>query len=255
MIRALGVLRRLLMAICRRTRQPISARHIELSLLSSMDDSLSMPSERLIDASMKAIEEARRTSLEQISERIGNALPAKYTDVWPGEHYRLLAGLAKVLKPKLIIEIGTAEGLSALAFAEAMGPECRVVTFDLIPWREYSQTFFRPDDFNAGRIVQEIADLSDSAVFARYRSLLSEADLIFIDGPKDGRFEDLFVERLEETQLHALCVFDDIRLWNMLHLWRELRWPKLDITSFGHWSGTGLALPPALPNGLVYPNR
>lgn len=37
-----------------------------------------------------------------------------------------------------------------------------------------------------------------------------------------------------------ILVFDDIRAWNMLAIWREIRMPKLDLTSFGHWSGTGL---------------
>jgi hypothetical protein len=35
-------------------------------------------------------------------------------------------------------------------------------------------------------------------------------------------------------------MFDDIRFWNMLRIWRNVAAPKLDITSFGHWSGTGL---------------
>ncbi len=35
-------------------------------------------------------------------------------------------------------------------------------------------------------------------------------------------------------------MFDDIRVWNMLEIWRGIRRPKLDLTSFGHWSGTGL---------------
>ena len=34
-------------------------------------------------------------------------------------------------------------------------------------------------------------------------------------------------------------VFDDIRLWNMLRIWHGIRRPKLDMVSFGHWSGTG----------------
>jgi hypothetical protein len=29
-------------------------------------------------------------------------------------------------------------------------------------------------------------------------------------------------------------------LWNMLDIWYHLDKPKLDMTSFGHWSGTGL---------------
>ena len=35
-------------------------------------------------------------------------------------------------------------------------------------------------------------------------------------------------------------VFDDIRQWTMLAIWRAVQRPKLDLTSFGHWSGTGL---------------
>jgi hypothetical protein len=37
-----------------------------------------------------------------------------------------------------------------------------------------------------------------------------------------------------------VLVFDDTRVRNMLHTWRDVRRPKLDLTSFGHWSGTGL---------------
>jgi hypothetical protein len=39
---------------------------------------------------------------------------------------------------------------------------------------------------------------------------------------------------------HALVVFDDIRVMNMVATWRRIARPKLDLTSFGHWSGTGL---------------
>lgn len=37
-----------------------------------------------------------------------------------------------------------------------------------------------------------------------------------------------------------IVMFDDIRLWNMLAIWWRLDRPKLDLTSFWHWSGTGL---------------
>ncbi len=35
-------------------------------------------------------------------------------------------------------------------------------------------------------------------------------------------------------------MFDDIRLMNMVEIWNNLAKPKLDLTSFGHWAGTGL---------------
>jgi len=33
---------------------------------------------------------------------------------------------------------------------------------------------------------------------------------------------------------------DDIRFKNMIPLWRSITQPKLDISSFGHWSGFGM---------------
>ena len=76
----------------------------------------------------------------------------------------------------------------------------------------------------------------------RHAELFRTAEVIFADGPKDGRFEQVLLDRLEEIGLpqRPLVVFDDIRVWNMLAIWRGVRHPKLDITSFGHWSGTGL---------------
>ena len=40
-----------------------------------------------------------------------------------------------------------------------------------------------------------------------------------------------------------VVVFDDIRVWNMLGVWPTIERPKLDLTSFGHYSGTGLVEP------------
>ncbi len=35
-------------------------------------------------------------------------------------------------------------------------------------------------------------------------------------------------------------MFEDIRPWGMLSFRQEIERAKLDLTSFGHWSGTGL---------------
>ena len=37
-------------------------------------------------------------------------------------------------------------------------------------------------------------------------------------------------------------IFDDIKDLNMLRFWRRLAKPKLELMSFGHWTGTGLTL-------------
>src|SRR3954469_1293653 len=62
----------------------------------------------------------------------------RWLTVWPGEHYKLLSGLVKVLPAKVAVEIGTAEGLSALAMKKYMPG--KVVTFDIVPWNQISDT-------------------------------------------------------------------------------------------------------------------
>jgi hypothetical protein len=117
------------------------------------------------------------------------------------------------------------------------------VTYDVVPWPDISGSVLRQSDFD-GPLEQRLADLSSADVFANERVVLQNADLIFLDGPKDGRFEPLFIDQLVglERKLPQLLVIDDIRLLVMLQLWRDLPLPKLDLTSFGHWSGTGLAV-------------
>ena len=63
-----------------------------------------------------------------------------------------------------------------------------------------------------------------------------------MDAPKDGRFEQAFVatalEQLRDRR--RIVVFDDIRLLPMVELWRTLPFSRVDATSLGHWSGTGI---------------
>jgi len=36
-----------------------------------------------------------------------------------------------------------------------------------------------------------------------------------------------------------ILLFDDIRLWNLLRIWKEICFIKMDMTSFGYLCGTG----------------
>lgn len=91
-------------------------------------------------------------------------------------------------------------------------------------------------------VFEFIADLSKPEIATGYAPLLKNADMIFIDAGKDGKMEYRLLENFERIGLKdgVLLVFDDIKVWNMLRFWRMIRYPKLDLTSFGQWSGTGL---------------
>ena len=199
------------------------------------------PGEYLIDLALRVAREASQTNLSELSARVDPG-SHDFVPVWPGEHYRLLAALVKILQPKHVVEIGTFRGLSALALKTFLPAEGKITTFDIIPWDRIPETALRPEDFADARLRQEIADLSDRAAFERHRALLQETELLFMDGPKDGVFERKFLQQLESVDFQnpLLLVLDDIRFWNMLATWHEIPRPKLDLTSFGHWSGTGL---------------
>jgi predicted O-methyltransferase YrrM len=205
------------------------------------------PTARLLDLAIEAIGSARGVSFSMLQDRL-NPEAAAMLQKWPGEHYRLLAAICGATRPKTVVEVGTASGLSALAMLSVLPTGSRLVSFDIFPW-DYrgpgtwgGDTLLRNDDFSDGRLSQAVGDLSEPATFARHQDLLAQADLIFIDGPKDGVFERVLLERLAAVRFVSppVVIFDDIKVWSMLGIWNDVSRPKLDITSFGHWSGTGL---------------
>jgi predicted O-methyltransferase YrrM len=221
---------------------PISvrARHAEYSVILSADDEPAQPSDRLLDLALCASQRARKADLSSVVSRMSK--PPFYPDVWPGEHYKLLAGLVAEIDPGVVVEIGTATGLSALAMLTTLGEAACIHTFDILPWERFPDTCLTRADFATDRLNQIVSDVGDYREMERHAKVFRAADLIFVDGPKDGSFEARFLANLERLggSKATLLVLDDIRVWNMLQIWRDIRKPKLDVTSFGHWSGTGL---------------
>ncbi len=219
---------------------PFKARHFKRTFVSSPDDEQSRPSRSLIECALDIVRQTLEVEIEDVCQR---RPPAGWSpSLWPGEHYRLLAGLVAYLKPTTIIEVGTETGLSAICMKKYLPPDGHLVTFDLIPWKEFSNTCLMDEDFTDGRLKQELADLANPVTFKTYVPLLAKADFIFLDGPKDGHFEPALAALLDTVPFTKppLVLFDDIRDRNMLRFWRELKHSKLDISSFGHWTGTGL---------------
>ena len=213
------------------------------SVVSSAIDLEPKPTPELVRLALDSASRAADIDLDSVAARCSPA-NAEWVRLWPGEHYRLLAGIVEVLRPSLVIEIGTFQGPGSLALLERLPAESRWGTFDIVPWDQTPDCALRASDFEDGRLVQEIGDLSDPAVFAKHSDLLLQADLVFMDAPKDGLFEPAFLKLAAPLWQGSerLLIFDDIRLMPMVQLWRDLPFPKLDLTSFGHWSGTGLAL-------------
>jgi hypothetical protein len=92
------------------------------------------------------------------------------------------------------------------------------------------------------RPVRAAGSFWSVASSAHDEAVLRSADFLLVDGPKDGIFEPAFVERVLPlpTDRRRFLGFDDIRMLQMTQLWRALPYSKIDATSFGRWSGTGL---------------
>jgi predicted O-methyltransferase YrrM len=220
---------------------PVDARHAEWSVVASADDLAPAPGE-LVDLLLEAGRIARLVDLSELEARSGEEA-ARYVRTWPGEHYRLLPALAAAFGARHAVEIGTYRGHGTLALLAAIPADGSFVTYDLEPWGAVEGTVLRAEDFGS-RLEQRLANVVGEESLERELPVLARADLIFLDGPKDGIFEPEFARvvlpRLRDRR--RLVVVDDTRLLSMVGLWRELDYPKLDATSLGHWSGTGLLL-------------
>ena len=187
---------------------------------------------------LQALTHALKADVGEVSARLVNEVDRDFVMMWPGEHYRLLAGIVSTLKPRLAVEVGTWQGAAAAILSK--GSE-RVVTFDVVPVDQIPGAI--PDLLNHyPNIVQSIGDLSRDEIWLAQRKVFADSDLVFVDGPKDGAFEPVVVPRiLEVMKPGTLMILDDIRFAGMQDLWRQgIQYPRIDLGSFGHFSGTGV---------------
>lgn len=217
-----------------------NVRHYLPSFILSLDDEPFQPSSRLIDLSLSAIGRAKEIDLALVASLFPGEKP-KYINQWPGEQYKLLAAFVDILEPKTVIEIGTAAGGSCLTMKKFLPCGGKIITYDIIPWDQYPGTGLTVSDFDA-QLEQRIIDLSKKEQSQAQIATLQEADFIFVDAAKDGEMEQAFCDLFDSIQFtnSPIIFFDDIRFANMVTIWRGIRHPKLDLTSFGHWSGTGV---------------
>ena len=173
----------------------------------------------------------------------------------PDNHYMFLTVLAEVLGARQIVEVGTASGASLCAFL-ASGTTEFVHTFDLVPL-EQNQDWLSGESFTAAQRLltsnrrfweQHIADLSDPTVWSQYSGYFAAADVVLVDADHSSKLESVLAARMKGLlRPEAVVIWDDIRVSSMVDFWQTLGWPKLDVGSLGHVSGTGISRTKALP--------
>jgi predicted O-methyltransferase YrrM len=165
------------------------------------------------------------------------------------EHYPLLASISSQLTNKKILDLGTFEGISALALNYGnlkYGNNNTIYTYDIT----YEKLI--PGIFKNTRINFRMEDLFDPVTREMNKEHILSSDLIFIDvDPHEGIVEYDMYLWLKSNNYKGLLIFDDIHLGpghlgstsgnSMKMFWDKIEdGDKLDITQVGHISGTGL---------------
>jgi predicted O-methyltransferase YrrM len=215
------------------------ARGEEPSLLLSLDDEPWKPSQRLYHLAVDIASLAPRIQHRALETR--HSVGRRWFEYFPGEHYNLLTALSMLLGPSIIWEFGTDTGMSALAMREG-SPLARIYTVDTRPWPTTAEPWLLDADFADEAMTQLVASMAAPDLFEVWGECIAGAELIFVDGPKDGATEREFLARLAAVPFRRcpIVVFDDIRVMNMVRVWRAIARPKMDMTSYGHHTGTGL---------------
>ena len=218
----------------------VNVRHAEPSMLFSLDDEPWKPSQRLYDLAAQIASEVPKTTHPMLAKR-KNSNPRWYEE-FPGDHYHMLSVLTRILDAKVVWEFGTDLGMSTIAMCEGLRHDGKIYTVDIDSWTTKTDPWLAAEDFASGRVTQIVSDMKAPDLFAKWGASIADADFIFVDGPKDITTETAFIQQLDQIpfQTKPIVMFDDIRLTNMLNIWRNMHRPKIDMTSFGHWSGTGL---------------
>ena len=157
-------------------------------------------------------------------------------NVSTSRYYRYLAALVKAIKPKQVVELGSAGGASALMMLSTL-PENSMLYACSIPEPEEEFRFIKQDYPNLTLIRGNDLDLATWPKDCQ----LEKTDLWFFD--TDHNYTQLHTELKLYDQYFkkgTIILIDDIRLNDgMIKAWDEIKYPKLSLPDL-HWSGFGL---------------
>lgn len=144
------------------------------------------------------------------------------------EHYRLVRYLASQIDSN-VVEVGTHAGSSAIAMS--LDTKHTILTYDIVEMKGKNYDYIK-------NIIFRLTEYQNDS---EYLEFILNSKMIFIDAPHNGFFERELYAWLKEKQYKGMTVWDDIHLnEDMKSFWNDVDLPKLDITKYGHITGTGV---------------
>tara|TARA_R110001592_G_scaffold1295_2_gene7714 strand:+ start:473 stop:1135 length:663 start_codon:yes stop_codon:yes gene_type:complete len=164
------------------------------------------------------------------------------------EHYSILAYLSTLYNNKIILDIGTFHGGSALALS--YNQNNKVISVD-IKYQVETNIDLPNIEFLEGNILSNNLinpETTTSISNINGPELIKSADLILYDTIHNGIIEKEFHNYLIKTNWKGICVWDDFKYRSngqirqgMQTFWNSIdNKQKVDITEYAHWTGTGL---------------
>ncbi len=140
-------------------------------------------------------------------------------------YYSFLYLVSREFKPKIMVEIGTYQGLGSIHLALG-NPEGRVTTIEQrLGFRDALYRFCYNENIN------NIDALIGESLAVVDRFMDNSIDLLFIDGNHDYEFaKEDYNKYLPKVKENGIILIDDIQLHSgMERFWEEIKEPKFDV--------------------------
>lgn len=151
----------------------------------------------------------------------------------PQLYYQWLACLMRLLKPKQVVELGAAAGISTIMMASQLPKDSKLYSVDIDPdlawkWMKYEYP----------QVVKILGDDLDMSLWKEVD--LKKTDVWFIDTLHTGeQLKKEFELYTPYFKKGAVVVLDDIRMDELKPVWDALPYDKCETTNPNHYSGFG----------------
>jgi len=154
------------------------------------------------------------------------------------QEYRLYSYLSTLVNHSIILDIGTLTGRSAVALSH--NPSNFVKSYDLVDCRHRPNGSY--DIFQKRNVEYNIKNVLDDLT----EELIRRVSIVMLDIDHYGTVEAQILDRLRKLRYNGLVLLDDLYHHGvkegplMKALWDGIPERKIDVTRWGHYSGTGL---------------
>ncbi len=149
-------------------------------------------------------------------------------------YYQWLACLIKLIKPKQVVELGPAAGISTIMMLSELPKDSKLISVDVDP--ELAWKWMDKEWPQETRILGDDLDLS---IYPKDLDL-SQTDIWFIDTLHTEEQLRKEIELYKQFwKPSTIVVFDDIALPSLRKVWEELPYDKCETTIPNHFSGFG----------------